>query len=82
MVTIALEEALLKLGTPVHQKVSRMLQLRYATFTDCYRNPELLSTILEQIFGEGYESVIKKIKKESRQYEKDHPIVQYFRSLD
>jgi hypothetical protein len=71
MAGVAIEDALLKIGMPVHKKVSKMLQLRYATFADCYRNPELLSTILKQVFGEGYKSIIKEIKKESRHYEKD-----------
>jgi hypothetical protein len=71
MAGVAIEDALLKIGMPVHKKVSRMLQLHYATFTDCYRNPELLSTILKQVFGEGYKSIINEINKESRHYEKD-----------
>jgi hypothetical protein len=82
VVGVAIEEALLKIGMPVHKKVSKMLQLRYATFADCYRNPELLSSILKQIFGEGYKSIIKEIKKESIHYERNHPVAKFFKKLD
>jgi hypothetical protein len=82
IVGVVIAKALLKIGSPVYDRVSRMLQGRYATFADCYRNPELLSTILKEIYGDGYKSVVAEIKKESRWYKEHHQVVQFIKSLN
>jgi hypothetical protein len=82
MAGVVIAKALLKLGTPAYEKVFGMLQGHYATFADCYKNPELLSIILKQIFGEGYKAVIAEIKKESRTYKEHHPVAQFIKTLN
>lgn len=64
MAGLAIEKVLRNIGQPVHEKASTMLQGRYATFADCYRHPELLRTILTQIFGDSYVSVMTQFKME------------------
>lgn len=82
MAGVVIAKALLKLGTPAYERVNGFLQGRYATFADCYRNPELLVTILKQIYGEGYKAVIDEIKKESCRFQENHPVSQFVKTLN
>ena len=77
IVGVIIEKTLLKIGVPVHDRVSGLLQARFITFSDCSRHPEILIEVLKLVFGDSYTSVINKIKRELRQYE-EHPQVYKF----
>lgn len=64
-----IEDALLKIGVPTHDKVSRMLQGRFATFSDCYTHPEMLNSILKQLFGDSYKGIVNQIKNELTEFQ-------------
>ena len=81
MVGLAIEKALLKIGMPMHDKVHGMLQGRCATFSDCYRHPDMLNSILKSVFGDGYISVIKQIQKELRKYYEYPKVVEFLKVI-
>jgi len=64
LVTIAVEYALLQMGTPELEKVKSRLKDDYnATVGDCVDHPEYLKKILCDLFGYCYQDILDDIKQ-------------------
>jgi len=64
-VSLSIENALSKIGTPLADEVSIRLNETYnCDFGDCLENPEYLNKILKEIFGESYLKVVKLINQQ------------------
>lgn len=81
MVGLIIEKALIKIGIPTYDKVLRTLQLRYATFADCYRNPEMLNITLKQLFGDASASIIDEIKKELQRFDEQENVARFIKII-
>lgn len=61
----AVEKILLKIGTPVYEAVIQKLYEDYhCDLFDCYENPEYLNSVIKEILGENYVSVVELIKSQ------------------
>lgn len=60
-----IEIVLLRMGKPQYEKVVSKLEKEYKCYLpDCHKNPEFLKRILQDIFGDSYDDVLKEIKIE------------------
>ena len=75
LVSLSVERALLKIGEPVYDKVTKELSKEYKCYLpDCYEHPEYLNKVLKKIFGDSYMSIINAIKKELNDQLMEKPI--------
>jgi hypothetical protein len=64
LVTVILEKALGRLGTPLYTVIVRRLQNQYhCTLSDCFEHPEYLNEILKDLYGNARVSVLDFINK-------------------
>ena len=69
LVTLSIEKVLLKMGTPVFEKVSNKLQKEYKCYIpDCYTHPEYLENVLKSLFGNSYTAISDGIRDELSEY--------------
>lgn len=72
LVTLSIEKVLLKMGTPVFEKVSNRLQKEYKCYIpDCYTHPEYLENVLKSLFGNSYVAISEGIRDELAEYVHD-----------
>ena len=72
LVTLSIEKVLLKMGTPVFEKVSNKLQKEYKCYIpDCYTHPEYLENVLKSLFGNSYTAISEGIREELAEYVHD-----------
>ncbi len=63
-IRVAVETALLELGTPELEKVVSKLQEDYnCEITDCLEHPEFLKSTLYDLFSNSYEDILATIRK-------------------
>lgn len=63
--TFCIEIVLLRMGKPQYEKVVSKLEKQYKCYLpDCHKNPEFLKKVLQDIFGNAYDDVLKEIKTE------------------
>jgi hypothetical protein len=63
LVAFAIEKALLDVGEPVFQKVTKTLKDEYNCYIpDCYEHPEYLKRILSDLYGNAHTAIIASIK--------------------
>ena len=75
LVTLSIEKVLLKMGTPVYEKVSNKLQKEYKCYIpDCYNHPEYLESVLKSLFGNSYTTISEAIRDELAEYVYDNNI--------
>ena len=66
LVMLAIEKALLELGTPTYDKVVERLEEKYhAYLSDCCENPSYLQDVLKELFGNSYSNIIQSITKKN-----------------
>lgn len=64
MITLAIKNTLLELGTQEFDKVVMMLQKDFnSTLEDCYEHPEYLKQILQDLLGNSYTDVLNSLKE-------------------
>ena len=75
LVTLSIEKVLLKMGTPVFEKVSNRLQKEFKCYIpDCYTHPEYLESVLKSLFGNSYTAISESIRDELAEYVHDNNI--------
>ena len=75
LVTLSIEKVLLKMGTPVYEKVSNKLQKEYKCYIpDCYNHPEYLENVLRSLYGNSYVAISEAIRDELSEYVHDNNI--------
>ncbi|MBI3638776.1 MAG: hypothetical protein HY223_00490 [Thaumarchaeota archaeon] len=69
IVTLAVEQALTKIGTPVFERVcDKLFHEHHCYIPDCYENPEYLHIVLKEIFGASYLVVIESIQDNLKEH--------------
>ena len=64
LVVLAIEKALLDVGKPTYNEVVGKIYKDYHCYLpDCYENPEYLSTVLKELYGQSHLAIIESIKK-------------------
>jgi len=62
-VAFVIEKVLLDINNDMHSLVKKRLMDDYhLTFSDCYGNPEYLSLILKDLFGDSYATIVDNIR--------------------
>jgi len=73
LATISIEKVLLKMGTPVFDKVSSRLQKEYKCYIpDCYDHPDYLESVLKSLFGNSHMAISEAIRDELAEYMHDN----------
>jgi hypothetical protein len=82
LVAFAIEKALLNLGEPVYQKVTKTLKDDYNCFIpDCYNHPEYLKRILVDMYGNAHTTIIHSIKSDLKEFSSQDPIQKFVLAL-
>lgn len=64
LVVLAIEKTLLEVGKPTYYEVLGKLNEDYHCYlSDCYENPEYLSRVLKELYGQSRLAIIASIKK-------------------
>lgn len=64
LVTLAIEDTLLKVGQISYYEVLDKLYENYDCYvSDCYDHPEYLSQVLKELYGSGSLAIIESIKQ-------------------
>lgn len=75
LVSFTVMETLLQIGPSISNEVGSRLYAKYRCyFSDCLEHPEYLKDVLQEIFGNGSNAVIKTIKEKLAAYEDQQPI--------
>lgn len=60
-----IEIVLLRMGKPQYEKVVSRLEKDYQTYLpECDKNPQILKRVLQDIFGNAYDDILKEIRSE------------------
>ncbi|GEM_PF-3045680 len=62
VVASIIEKILMQIGLQTYTRVSEILADHSLTFSDCYRNPDVLNSALKYLFGDSYLVTVEKIK--------------------
>lgn len=69
MIPLAIEETLREISIPALEEVIRRLFNQHkCMMSECYENPEYLSSILREIFGSAHTSIIESVKTKLGEY--------------
>ncbi len=83
LVAFAIEKALLDMGTPVFEKVTKILKDDYKCYIpDCYENPEYLKRILTDLYGNAYAAILNSIKTSLQDFSRQTPIQRFVCALE
>jgi len=64
MITLAIKNTLLELGTQEFDKIVMMLHKDFnSTLEDCYEEPEHLRQVLQDLFGDSYQDILNSLKE-------------------
>ena len=64
LVVMAIEKTLLEVGKPTYEEVLGKLKKDYHCYlSDCYENPEYLSRVLKELYGQSRLAIIASIRK-------------------
>jgi len=78
LITISVEQALLEMGTPVLDEVTRALYSNYKCYIpDCLDHPDYLKTVLKDLYGNGYQTIITSIHKQLDEFSDQKPIEEF-----
>ena len=73
-----MESALIEIGKPVYDKVIHELFEKYHCYlTDCYEHPEYLNEILDGLYGNSHEVIVKSIKRQLEEFSNKKPIERF-----
>jgi hypothetical protein len=83
LVAFAIEKALLDMGEPVFQKVTKVLKDDYNCYIpDCYEHPEYLKKILADLYGNAYSAIINSIKNSLRDFSNQGQIQKFVLAIE
>ena len=72
LTTIVIGKVLLKIGTPVYDKVVYRLYEKYQFYIpDCFEKPEYLKEVLKELFGASHKVIIYSIEQELKGFTHD-----------
>lgn len=78
LITISVEEALLEIGTPVLEEVTRALYSNHNCYIpDCLDHPDYLKAVLKDLYGNGYSSIVGSIHKHLDEFASQKPIEEF-----
>ncbi len=78
LVTLAVEQALTKIGRPVFEKVSdKLFHEHHCYIPDCYENPEYLHIVLKEIFGASYVIIVESIRDNLNENVTQHSVKKF-----
>ena len=73
-----MESALIEIGKPIYDKVIHELFEKYHCYlTDCYEHPEYLNEILDGLYGNSHEAIVKSIKRQLEEFSNKKPIERF-----
>lgn len=82
LVAFAMEKALLGIGEPVYQKVTKTLKDDYNCYLpDCYEHPEYLKRILSDLYGNAHVTIINSIKSDLAEFSTHGPVQKFVLAL-
>jgi len=65
LLTFTVESTLLKMGKSEYEKVVSKLESEYNCYIpDCHENPEFLKRVLQDIYGNAYDTILDEIRTE------------------
>jgi hypothetical protein len=83
LVSFAVEKALLDMGEPVFQKVTKILKDDYNCYVpDCYEHPEFLKRILSDLYGNAHVAIINSIKISLQDFSHQESIQKFVYALE
>jgi class 3 adenylate cyclase len=82
VIEVAIEKTLLDMGKPVLDTVScKIFQQHGCLLSDCCRHPELLTTILADLFGNSHTDIITTLKKNLNDQALQQPVQRFLSGL-
>ncbi|MBI3841789.1 MAG: hypothetical protein HY295_01375 [Thaumarchaeota archaeon] len=82
LVAFAIERALLEIGKPALEKVTKQLYEEYqCNLRDCYEKPEILSKVLKNLYGKSYTAIVQSIRKELDDFADQKPIKTFLKVI-
>lgn len=64
LVTLAIEKTLINMGKPVLDEIAHRLFTNYKCYLpDCHEHPEYLKSVLKELYGNCYNTIIESIKE-------------------
>lgn len=84
LVSMIIESTLLKTGgNPLLDNVNSRLYKKFnSSVSGCYENPEYLTFVLQEIFGEAHHEITKIIVNEMTAFTYDDDIVQFVEKIN
>jgi len=83
LVTLSVEHALLKMGNPELELVKSRLKEEYnCEISDSLKHPEYLKKILNELFGNAYQDILKTINEKLQKTSMDKPIIQFLTVME
>ncbi len=83
LIGLSVEHALLKMGTPELELVKTRLKKEYnCEISDSLKHPEYLKKILNELFGNAYEDILKTIRDRLKKTNMNKPIVQFLTVME
>ena len=78
LVCLANESALFIIGEPTYDKVVDEIYEKYHYYIpDCYEHPEYLQKILEGLYGNAHDVIVKSINKQLEEFSYKEPIKRF-----
>lgn len=82
LVSVTISQSLYEISEAVHDDVGNALYKKYnAYFDNCLEHPEYLIDILQNIFGDGYISIVNNINKRLEEFSYQKPINKFLLEL-
>ena len=83
LITLSVEHALLKMGNPELELVKSRLKEEYnCEISDSLKHPEYLKKILNELFGNAYQDILKTINEKLQKTSMDKPIIQFLTVME
>ena len=78
IVALAIEQALLNIGKVTLEEVGKTLYSKYqAYFPDCYEHPEFLNSVLKDLYGKSFTTIVDSIRKQLGELASQKPIAEF-----
>lgn len=82
LVTITIEKILLEMGKPVLDTFTKKLYKNYSCFIpDCYDNPEYLSQVLTEMYGNSSKTIVSEIMTDLEEFSDQKPIANFIKVI-
>jgi hypothetical protein len=83
LLAFAVEDVLLEIGKPMHDVVLARLKKEYdCSVFDCLENPEYLSRILGDIFGNNSQEILSRMKAKLGDLVEDRSLKEFFEYVE